>query len=212
VSERTRPYRSPVREEQARRTRRRIVDAAAELFVERGYAATTIDAIAERAGVGRKTVFNAVGGKAALLKLAFDWTLAGDDEPVAIADRPEVRRMFEHDDPHRVLEEWIAMNAHIARRLAALHHVLAAAADSDPDAAALLATTDKQRIDGATSLMTRIDELGGLRDDLDIARAAAIVDVLIDPMPYRRLVDTRKWSFDDYVAELQRLAAVSILR
>jgi AcrR family transcriptional regulator len=52
------------------------------LFVERGYAPTTIEAIAERAGVSRRTVFTSVGGKADLSKLAFDWTLAGDDEPV----------------------------------------------------------------------------------------------------------------------------------
>ena len=89
-----RPYRSALRDEQSRVTRRRIVDAGAELFVERGYVPTTIDAIAERAGVSRRTVFTSVGAKAAVLKLAFDWTLAGDDEPVAIADRAEVQRMM----------------------------------------------------------------------------------------------------------------------
>ena len=71
-----RPYRSALRDEQSRATRRRVVDAGAELFVERGYVPTTIDAIAERAGVSRRTVFTSVGGKAAVLKLAFDWTLA----------------------------------------------------------------------------------------------------------------------------------------
>ena len=118
---------------------------AAELFVERGYVPTTIDAIAERAGVSRRTVFTSVGGKAAVLKLAFDWTLAGDDEPVAIADRPEVQRLMQEEDPAALLAAWMTMNAGIARRLAALHHVLVVAADADPDAAALLATTDEQR-------------------------------------------------------------------
>ena len=88
----SRPYRSALRDEHALVTRRRIVDAAAALFVERGYVPTTIDAIAQRAEVSRRTVFTSVGGKAAALKLAFDWTLAGDDEPVALADRPEVQR------------------------------------------------------------------------------------------------------------------------
>ena len=94
MTDRPRPYHSKVRDDQARATRRRIVDAGRELFLERGYGPTTIDAIAERAEVGRKTIFTSVGGKAAVLKLAFDWSLAGDDEPVAIADRPESR----HDD------------------------------------------------------------------------------------------------------------------
>ena len=81
-----RPYQSALRDEQARTTRRAIVEAGAALFVERGYAGTTVDAIAERAGVSRKTVFTSVGGKVGLLKLAIDWALAGDDEPVALDD------------------------------------------------------------------------------------------------------------------------------
>ena len=99
VTVRDRPYHSTLRDEQAQATRRRIVRAGGELYVERGYGPTTIDAIAERAEVSRKTVFTSVGGKAAVLKLAFDWALAGDDEPVAIADRPEVRRMMHEQDP-----------------------------------------------------------------------------------------------------------------
>ena len=72
-------YASQVRDEQARRTRRAIVTAAHDLFLAQGYAATTIDAIAAAAHVSRRTVFNSVGGKAALLKLAWDWAVVGDD-------------------------------------------------------------------------------------------------------------------------------------
>jgi AcrR family transcriptional regulator len=207
----SRPYRSALRDEQSRATRRRIVDAAAELFVERGYGPTTIDAIAERAGVSRKTVFTSAGGKATLLKLAFDWTLAGDDEPVAIADRPEVRRMMAGDDPAVLLSAWVAMNAAIARRVAALHHVLLVAADADPDAAALLATTDAQRSAGALAVARRIEAMGGLRPGLDTTAAAAMLDVLVDPMPYRRLVTLHAWPFAAYEAHLQALAAASLL-
>jgi AcrR family transcriptional regulator len=207
----SRPYRSTLRDEQSRATRRRIVDAAATLFVERGYGPTTIDAIAERAGVGRKTVFTSAGGKATLLKLAFDWTLAGDDEPVAIADRPEVQQTMELDDPAALLAAWVAMNAAIARRLAALHHVLVVAADGDADAAALLATTDEQRIGGARVVADRLDALGGLRPGLGLDEAAAILDVLIDPMPYRRLVVLRGWTFEAYAAYIQQAAVTSLL-
>ncbi len=212
MSEGTRTYRSAVRDEQSRATRRRIVDAGAELFVAQGYVATTIDAIAERAGVSRRTVFTSVGGKATVLKLAFDWMLAGDDAPVAIADRPDVREMMQGTDPAQVLSAWTAMNAAINRRVAALHHVVVVAADSDPDAAALLATTDEQRIEGAQSVVERIHELGGLQPELDVRTAAAIADVLIDPTLYRRLVGLRRWSFARYVQHLQRIARVSLLQ
>jgi AcrR family transcriptional regulator len=211
VSAGPRPYRSALRDAQSRATRRRIVDAAAELFVARGYGPTTIDAVAERAGVSRKTVFTSVGGKAALLKLAFDWTLAGDDEPVAIADRPAVRAMMQGEDPGALLAGWIAMNAAIARRIAALHHLLVVAADADPDAAALLAAADQQRAHGARAFAGRLDAIGGLRPGVDLDRAAAIAEVLMDPMPYRRLVVMRGWTFEAYVEYLQQVAAVSLL-
>ena len=98
-----RPYRSSLRAGQARTTRRAIVEAGAALFVERGYAGTTVDAIAERAGVSRKTVFTSVGGKVGLLKLAIDWALTGDDEPVALDDRPVVRELVQETDPQRAV-------------------------------------------------------------------------------------------------------------
>ncbi|MGY1763753.1 TetR/AcrR family transcriptional regulator [Geodermatophilus sp. SYSU D00779] len=206
-----RPYRSALRNEQSRATRRRIVDAGAALFVESGYVPTTIDAIAERAGVSRRTVFTSVGAKAAVLKLAFDWTLAGDEEPVAIADRPEVQRMMQGEDPAELLAAWMAMNAAINQRLATLYHVLVVAADADPEAATLLATTDDQRAEGARDVVGRVADLGGLPPGLEPEQAAAIADVLIDPTLYQRLVGTWGWTFETYVGHLQRMAAVSLL-
>jgi AcrR family transcriptional regulator len=205
-----RPYRSRAREDQARATRRRIVDAGAALFVERGYAATTIDAIAERAGVGRKTVFTSVGGKVGVLKLAFDWALAGDDEPVAIGDRPEVRAMLASDDPAALLDPWLAMNAAIAARVAALHHAIVVAADGDAEAAELLSSLDAQRAEGALVVATRLGELGGLRPGLPPAEAAAVLDVLIDPVAYRRLVELHGLAPAAYLGHLQRMAAAAL--
>jgi AcrR family transcriptional regulator len=208
---RTRPYRSPLRDEQAHATRRRIVDAGRELFLERGYGPTTIDAIAERAEVSRKTVFTSVGGKAAVLKLAFDWSLAGDDEPVAIADRPDVRKMMIEPDPAILVQEWAAKSAVLAARVAALHHVLVVAADADPEAAALLASVDQQRAQGAHAFVTRLHTIGGLRPSLDPDRASAIADVLMDPLPYRRLVQLRGWTTAEYTEYLQEAAAGALL-
>ncbi len=206
-----RPYRSKLRDDQARATRRRIVEAGGELYVAQGYGATTIDAIAARAGVSRKTVFTSVGGKAALLKLAFDWALAGDDEPVAIADRPEVQRMMQGQDPAALVADWMTMNAAIAGRLAALYHVLVVAADADSEAAAILATADQQRWHGTRVFTARLQAIGGLRAGLDVARAAAIAEVLIDPLPYRRLVLLRGWTPAEYTELMQRIAAAALL-
>jgi AcrR family transcriptional regulator len=206
-----RPYRSTLREEQARATRRRIVAAGHDLFVEQGYAATTIDAIAARAGVSRKTVFTSVGGKAVVLKLAWDWALAGDDEPVPMADRPEVKLMLEEPDPARVIERWARLNGTIACRLAPLFDVLTVAADGDPEAAALQATSEANRSNAARGFVTRLADIGGLRNDLSVERAAAIAEILMDPVPSRRLVLERGWTVDEYIDYVERMAKAAFL-
>jgi AcrR family transcriptional regulator len=102
-----RAYSSDLRTEQARRTRKQIVDAAAVLFAEQGFAGTTVDAIAKAAGVSRKTVFTAVpGGKTELLKLAYDFTLAGDDEPVPMIAREGIQSLIREPDPYRQMRAY----------------------------------------------------------------------------------------------------------
>src|SRR3954468_11878477 len=124
-----RDYRSELRAAQARETRRSIVVAATRLFAEEGYGATTIDAVAESAGVSRKTVFTAVGGKGDLLKTALDWAVAGDDRPVPVADRPEMRELLAMDDPVALLTTWARVMVAIDVRVAGLFRVLEVAAD-----------------------------------------------------------------------------------
>ena len=97
----TRRYDSRRRELAARETRRAIVSAARELFLEDGYIATTIEKIAERAGVSKPTVFASVGNKRALLKAARDLAMAGDDEPVPIAKRSWFLEALAEPDPRR---------------------------------------------------------------------------------------------------------------
>jgi AcrR family transcriptional regulator len=98
-----RPYTSSLRATQAQTTRRAIVDAASRLFVENGYGATTVDAIAAAAGVSRKTVFTSVGGKAEALKLAFDWGVVGDDAPAPLMERSHVKDSYAEPDARVIL-------------------------------------------------------------------------------------------------------------
>jgi AcrR family transcriptional regulator len=205
-----RPYRSGLRDEQSRETRRRIVAAGSALFVEQGYAATTVDAIAERAGVSRKTVFNAVGGKPALLKLAWDWALVGDDEPVPMADRPEVQAFMAESDPDALVARWARFDVAISARLAPLYPVLQVAADADPDVAALNARSEDNRHGGARALVDLLADLGGLRPGLSRERATEVVATLMDPIPYRRLVHDCGWTFEEYAEHLQRLLSAAI--
>ena len=205
-----RTYQSGLRDEQARATRRRIVAAGSDLFVERGYAATTVDAIAERAGVSRKTVFNSVGGKPALLKLAWDWALVGDDEPVPMADRPEVQAMMAETDPDALVSTWARFDAAIGARLADLYPVLLVAADGDPDVAALNQESERNRRGGARGLVDQLADLGGLRPGLSRERAADVIATLMDPVPYRRLVHDAGWTFEEYAEHLGRMVTAAL--
>ena len=206
----SRPYRSALREEQARATRRRIVTAGRELFVTEGYAPTTVDAIAARAGVSRKTVFTSVGGKAAVLKLAWDWALAGDDEPVPMAERPEVQAVFAATDPATLITGWTRLMVDIAARLAAMYHVLTVAGDGDPDVAAVQATSERNRMQGARGFIDRLVAIGGLRPDLTPDQATDIAAVLMDPLTVRRLVLDGSWTIEGCAALLDRMAAAAL--
>ena len=189
-----RAYSSDLRAEQANATRRRIVEAGSRLFAEQGYAATTIDAVATRAGVSRKTVFTAVGGKVELIKLAYDWAIAGDDEPVARIDRPEIRRLQEEADPVALLAEFVRLLDESLRRVVPVHAALVAAADVDEEAGALLARLEQQRALGMGWMARDLATRGFLRDGLTVDRARDLLWFHIQPVHWDLLVNQRGWS------------------
>jgi AcrR family transcriptional regulator len=212
MSEPAKRYASEVRDEQARRTRRAIVTAAHDLFLTQGYAATTIDGIAAAAHVSRRTVFNSAGGKAALLKLALDWAVAGDDEPIAMADRPAVKAIQAEPDPRKALMLWVQTVAEVAARIAPIGEVLIAAADVDPAAAELLAEAGHNRLFGATAFIRYLASLGGLAAGMTEQRAADLCWALMDGHLYRLLVVQRGWSATEFTRWLSDSLAATLLR
>lgn len=206
-----RSYRSARRDDQARATRRAVVDAAAGLFVRDGYAATTLDAVAVAAGVSRRTVVNVAGGKPALLKLAIDVALVGDDEPVPMAQRPMVRRIVACTDPAEAVGLWADMVVEVQGRVALLGAVVEAAADVDPEIGTLRARAERERLTGAREFAAHLDGLGGLRPGLSPDEAADVCWTLNDGMSYRRLVELRGWSTTRYRDWLARVVTTSLL-
>jgi AcrR family transcriptional regulator len=204
-------YASQVRDEQARRTRRAIVTAAHDLFLAQGYAATTIDGIAEAAHVSRRTVFNSVGGKVALLKLALDWAIVGDDEPIPLIDRPAIKAILAEPDPRKALLRWVQSVTDSAARTAPLGEVLIAAADIDPAAAQLLAEASRNRMLGATLFIRYLASLGGLAAGMTEQHAAELCWALTDGHLYRLLVAQRSWSTADFSRWLSDSLARALL-
>lgn len=211
MSQVRRPYRSTLREDQARATRAAVVTAARDLYVERGWSRTTIDAVAARAGVSRKTVFNAVGGKAALLKLALDWALVGDDEPVPMSGRQVISEIEQLTEPRELIARWAQFVAELEERTAPLAHVLVVAADVDPEAAVVHAASERNRLGGAEFIVGRLRATDGLRAGLTAERAVAAALVLLDPAVHRTLVGEHGWTRDEYAAWIERAAVAELL-
>jgi AcrR family transcriptional regulator len=199
-----RAYRSGLRAQQAEATRRAVLAAAAELYAARGYAATSIDAIAEAAGVSRSTVFTAAGGKPYLLKTVYDQALIGDDEPVPLAERPESRRLRTLTDGAEIVAGYAAILARIMAGVSVLYEVVRAAADTDADVAALWADIQRQRREGAHRIVTLLTAADALTPRLTPDQAADVITVYNDPALHHHLVVSRNWSPAAFTAWLTR--------
>lgn len=207
-----RTYSSELRAAQARRTRQEIVAAAGALFAEQGFAATTIDAIAARAGVSRKTVFTAVGGKVQLLKLAYDYAMAGDDEPVPMIDRADLQAIINEPDPYRQLEMHARFVAASHSRVARLWVVLRDAAEIDPEAAELYQRWDRERHEAMRNgPIPNFVAKKVLRPDVTPDEGADILWLLIDPGNYDRLVNQSGWSHERFAEWLTETMTAQLL-
>ena len=147
-----RPYHSPRRREQARLTRRAILDAALPLFIERGYAGTSLADIAQAAGVALKTVQAVFGTKAKLLSALWDVTVVGDDEAIPVAERTWFREMLTEPDARRQLELGARVATRMKHRVGALTEVIRGAAHADPEIGDLWQLFQDQFLENQTML------------------------------------------------------------
>jgi AcrR family transcriptional regulator len=195
----TRAYRSPLRVDQARETRRRIREAADALFVEGGYVATSMDDVARQAGVSRQTVFSAFGTKARLLKEVLDVRLVGDDEPLSIEDRPDAQRMLASTDPLEAIRLQAKIAVDVAARVAPLWPVFAGVADTDPELVDLARFYDEGRLHGIGRIVDVVADLGALKKGRTRRRAKEAVWLLSSPATMAAALD-RGWT----AAEVER--------
>jgi AcrR family transcriptional regulator len=175
-----------------------VIDAARALFAQRGYAATTIEAISEAADTPQPTIYRLFGSKLGIVKAVIDVSIAGDDDAVSMVDRPPVRELLAEPDPRDRLARFAALLRGLMARAAPVHRLLADAARSDPDAAALLADIAHQRQDGQRQVARSLARSGALRPGLGERDAADIIYALGSPEVYGLLVLDRGWSGDRY--------------
>ena len=206
-----RSYTSPVRADQARQTRKRIVDAGAALFAERGYGATTIDAIAQAAGVSRKTVFDSVGGKANLMKLAYDFAITGDDAPIPLMDRPRIADLMDEREPTALIAAHAALVTEVGSRIAGIYCALEQAAGTDAEASTLYQALVRQRRTSMDVPARVMAEAGAGRPGLTRTQVADLLWIYSDPALYDKLVGQQGWSAKQFSEWIGRTLVQQLL-
>ena len=193
-----RAYDGSRRREQARARRLAVVQAARELFETGGFRQTTIAAIAKRAGVSSESIYKTFGTKAALAKAVFDLELAGDDEPVPIAERPAVQAIRDEPDVRRKITLFAEGLAQRQARSAAVQILIRDGRHVDDSLAPVWAALQREGLTGMTALGRHLLDTGQLRADLTIEQVRDILWNYLAIDAYERLVLIQGWSQQRY--------------
>ena len=178
--------------------RRAVVEAARSLFVARGYAATTIEAISDESDVPSATVYRLFSSKLGILKALLDSSIAGDVRPLAVQERPDVSSLFAEPDARKLLAGFAEITTAINRRTNDVYRVLTGAAGSDPAAAELLDEIQQQRGRGQGQIARSLARAHALKPGLRERDAADVIHALMSPEVYRLLVGDRRWAPERY--------------
>jgi AcrR family transcriptional regulator len=211
-------YDSSRRQAEARARRAAILEACREELVRSGYAGLTIRAVAGRAGVSQETVYKSFGGRHDLVKALYDVTLAGDDEPVPMAERPQMRDLVAETDPRAKVAAYARLARQVSERVGVVMAALSVAAAGDGDgtgadggARAIVERTGVERLAGVTGFVRHLEAAGMLGDGIDPEVAAESCWVLVSPEVYRLCVTVRGWSGDAYETWLTRMLTATVL-
>ena len=195
-----RKYSSAVRDEQSARTRTRILEAASELFLERGYARATIKEIADRAGVARDTVHAVFGSKARVLTALIDLRLVPDGTAARARERPEALAVRDEADQRKQIELFANFIAGISTQLRPVFEILRTASAVEPDMAQVFEEMDRYRLQNMQHYVKWIAARGPLR--VSTRRAGEIVWALASPDVGRMLCDELAWTQEQHACWL----------
>jgi AcrR family transcriptional regulator len=206
-----RPYRSAIRAEQARRTQTRILEAARALFLERGFAATTIAAVAEQAGVAPETVYAVYRSKAGLLDNVVRAAVLRDDEPEEVLGHGWVKDLLRLPDLPAQVSALARHTAQTVELTSPIHSVIAAAGSGNSELDDLRRQLREMRFDGQAKVIAAIADEHTLRSGLTVEDAADTFSALASPELHHVLTADRGWSEQRYARWLEQTAKAALL-
>lgn len=207
-----RAYNSPRRRAQAASTRREILEAAQRLFESRGYAATTIAAVATEAGVAPKTIYVTFGSKGGVLRALWNLRLRGDEAETPVAERSWYREVLAEPDPVRQLHLMGHHSRLVKLRVGPLLDVIHSAAPANPEIAALWERIQREFHANQRAIVESIAARDALRPELSVDRAADILWTLNHPSLWQLLVQERGWSPEEHERWVVASACAQLLR
>jgi len=178
-----------------------MIDTARELFLAQGWAATTMEQIAQGSGVAVQTVYYTFKTKGQLLSEVVEVTAAGNDTPDQPMQRPWAKQMLSSSSPQRVLALGVEHGTAIYERVAHLWPLVTAAA-ADPTVADYWRGVTAARRAGQGAMVRHLQDIGAIRAGLDPQTATDLVFLLAGHDPYRALVLDAGWAVPEYKAWL----------
>ena len=193
-----RSYNSVNRRSAAERTRRRIIDEASQLFLARGYARTSIESIAEQAGVSPATVYKVFSNKVAIVKAVGDVAVVGDHDAVPLDQRDWVRSALTETNAARAVEIIVRNGVAVLARISPIIEMVSAAALVEPELTDLVEAGDRGRRQGFRAFVSSLHDRGQLRDGLSVDDGTDVLFVLQSPQTFVTLVQRRGWSIERF--------------
>lgn len=206
-----RAYNSANRRKRAAANRAAVLDAAQRVFLEYGYAAVSIPAIAKIAEVSPEFIYKAFGAKPQLLKAIFDRSVAGDDEPIAVQERPDILRLAAMTDAAEVIDGYAEFLGSVQVRVAPVYLLARDAAAADPAAAPVLEQMNAERLAGMGAMARQLVRLGQLRDGLKQREVQDMLWTYNSPEIYELLVLRRGWNTHHYIEFIRQALKTSLL-
>ena len=210
MSEVKRSYDASRRREKARARRLAVVLAARDLFERDGFRLTTIAAVAEHAGVSAESIYKGFGTKAALAKAVFDVVIAGDDEPVPVAERPAAQLVRDEPDVRRRIALYVDGLAQRQARSAKVQILIRDGRHVDDSLAPVWATLNEEGLVGMTMLGRHLLDTGQLRDGIGLDEVRDVLWNYLAIDTYERLVRSRGWPLERYSRWLAHAIAGAI--
>ena len=210
MTEVKRSYDASRRREQARARRLDVVLAARDLFERDGFRGTTISAIAARAGMSPESIYKGFGSKAALAKAVFDIVIAGDDEPVPVAERPAMQVMRDEPDVRRKIAMFVEGLAQRQARSAHVQILIRDGRHVDDSLVPVWAKLNDEGLAGMTMLGRHLLDSGQLRDGIDLAEVRDVLWNYLAIDTYERLVLARGWPLARYSDWLARAITTAL--